>query len=60
MTPIGRPSSSAVRAADAALFLFGRNVTRLAAMSADIVDVRNAESVLVLDRVPISLSDPAR
>ncbi|MEU1288005.1 hypothetical protein [Kitasatospora sp. NPDC005856] len=49
---------SDVRAAGAVLYLFGQEVTRIAALPTNAVEVRNDETVLVLDRVPIRLPDP--
>jgi hypothetical protein len=40
-----------VRAAGAVLFLFGHEVTRIAALPADAVTVRAGETVLVLDQI---------
>ncbi|WP_416960841.1 hypothetical protein [Streptomyces sp. Agncl-13] len=41
-----------VRCSGAVLFLFGQEVTRIAALPADAMAVRNQETVLVLDRAP--------
>ncbi|MFB7124299.1 hypothetical protein [Kitasatospora sp. NPDC056273] len=47
-----------VRAAGAVLYLFGQEVTRIAALPTDSVAERAGETVLLLDRVPIYLPDP--
>lgn len=47
-----------VRAAGTILFLFGQEVTRIAALPADAVTVRNNETVLILDRIPLRLPGP--
>ncbi|WP_043663311.1 hypothetical protein [Streptomyces xylophagus] len=40
------------------LFLFGQEVTRIAALPTDAMAVRNQETVLLLDHVPIRLPAP--
>jgi len=47
-----------IRCAGAVLFLFGQEVTRIAALSTDAMAVRNQETVLLLDHVPIRLPAP--
>ncbi|MFE6872815.1 hypothetical protein ACFVFS_40580 [Kitasatospora sp. NPDC057692] len=47
-----------VRAAGAILLFFGQETTRVAALPTDAVTVRNNETLLALDQVPIRLPDP--
>ncbi|MFI6402302.1 helix-turn-helix domain-containing protein [Streptomyces sp. NPDC050548] len=47
-----------VRCSGAILFLFGQEVTRIAALPADAVTARDQETVLVLHHVPIHLPAP--
>jgi hypothetical protein len=47
-----------IRCAGAVVFLFGQEVTRIAALSTDAMAVRNQETVLLLEHVPIRLPAP--
>ncbi|MDD9381287.1 hypothetical protein M8Z33_32480, partial [Streptomyces sp. ZAF1911] len=47
-----------VRTAGAVLYLFGQELTRIAALPDDAISVRDGEAVLLLDRVPIRLPEP--
>ncbi|MFF7638561.1 hypothetical protein ACFZB9_36240 [Kitasatospora sp. NPDC008050] len=47
-----------IRVAGAILFLFGQELTRIAALPTDALTVRDEEALLLLEHVPIRLPEP--